>query len=126
VKITVDSSEPLEDALRVLGALYGVTLVVSPGDHSDTEPVHKRAAKPAPKRRSASRKRPAAVEKSSATAAAAEAGDGQSDSEPAAVSAGAPSNAQVRAWARENGARVSDRGRVPASVVDAYRRAHNR
>ena len=30
MKVTIDSSEPLDDALRVLGALYDVTLVVSP------------------------------------------------------------------------------------------------
>ena len=31
--------------------------------------------------------------------------------------------AAVRAWARENGHQVSDRGRVPGSVVDAYNAA---
>ncbi|MBO0884574.1 MAG: Lsr2 family protein [Mycobacterium sp.] len=30
----------------------------------------------------------------------------------------------VRAWARDNGIAVSDRGRVAQSVVDAYRDAH--
>jgi len=30
----------------------------------------------------------------------------------------------VRAWARDNGHTVSDRGRVPASVLDAYDAAH--
>lgn len=29
----------------------------------------------------------------------------------------------VRAWAKENGLQVADRGRIPASVVDAYRAA---
>lgn len=32
--------------------------------------------------------------------------------------------AAVRAWARENGHQVSDRGRVPGTVVDAYTAAH--
>jgi hypothetical protein len=123
VKISVDSSEPLEDALRVLGALYGVTLVVSPGEHGVAEPTRKPVAKPA-RKRSTSRKRLAAVE-NHPVGAAAEAGEGPSGSEVAAASAGAASSAQVRAWARENGLRVSDRGRVSASVVDAYRRAHN-
>lgn len=32
--------------------------------------------------------------------------------------------AEVRAWARENGHEVSDRGRVPQTVLDAYDQAH--
>ncbi|MFF3313731.1 Lsr2 family protein [Streptomyces sp. NPDC002952] len=35
-----------------------------------------------------------------------------------------PSAEEVRSWARENGHQVSDRGRVPASVREAYERAH--
>jgi hypothetical protein len=30
----------------------------------------------------------------------------------------------IRDWARKNGHNVSDRGRIPASVVDAYEAAH--
>ena len=30
----------------------------------------------------------------------------------------------VRSWAKENGFAVSERGRVPASVIDAYEAAH--
>ena len=30
----------------------------------------------------------------------------------------------IRAWAKDNGYDVSERGRVPASVVDAYEAAH--
>jgi hypothetical protein len=30
----------------------------------------------------------------------------------------------IREWARKNGHNVSDRGRIPSSVVDAYERAH--
>lgn len=32
--------------------------------------------------------------------------------------------ADIREWARANGREVSDRGRIPASVVDAYDAAH--
>lgn len=32
--------------------------------------------------------------------------------------------AAVRAWAREHGHQVSDRGRVPTAIVDEYRSAH--
>jgi nucleoid-associated protein Lsr2 len=31
---------------------------------------------------------------------------------------------EVREWARANGHQVSDRGRVPAEVMEAYRAAH--
>ncbi|MEQ6896789.1 Lsr2 family protein [Microbacterium sp. KR10-403] len=39
-------------------------------------------------------------------------------------SAGRRDLAAVRAWARDNGHQVSDRGRVPATVLDAYDAAH--
>ncbi|WP_433674819.1 histone-like nucleoid-structuring protein Lsr2 [Microbacterium gorillae] len=35
-----------------------------------------------------------------------------------------PDLAAVRAWANDNGHPVSDRGRVPASVLEAYDAAH--
>ena len=88
VKLTVDSSEPLENAMRVLGALYGVTLVVSSEVPEASVPAQHSAVK--------RRKR----------------------------SAASPSNAEVRAWARRTGLSVSDRGRVPASVLQEYRNAH--
>jgi hypothetical protein len=31
----------------------------------------------------------------------------------------------IREWARRNGHQVSDRGRIPSSVVEAYESAHN-
>lgn len=33
-------------------------------------------------------------------------------------------NAAIRAWATTNGHQVSERGRIPASVVSAYRSTH--
>ena len=38
--------------------------------------------------------------------------------------AGDGSAREVREWARANGHKVSDRGRVPSEVVEAYRAAH--
>lgn len=35
-----------------------------------------------------------------------------------------PDTAAVRAWARENGYEISDRGRLPAEVTEAYAAAH--
>ena len=32
--------------------------------------------------------------------------------------------APIRKWAKDNGYQISDRGRVPASVIDAYEAAH--
>ncbi|MFF7976607.1 histone-like nucleoid-structuring protein Lsr2 [Streptomyces sp. NPDC007905] len=38
--------------------------------------------------------------------------------------ADAPSAEEVRAWARENGLEVNDRGRVPKEIRDAFDAAH--
>ncbi|MBA2638638.1 MAG: Lsr2 family protein [Nocardioidaceae bacterium] len=41
------------------------------------------------------------------------------------ASVGGPGSAkQVREWARAHGYKISDRGRVPANVLDAYRGAN--
>lgn len=37
-----------------------------------------------------------------------------------------PTPAELRAWARENGITVGDRGRVPATVHAAFTVAHKR
>jgi hypothetical protein len=100
-------ANPLEDAMRVLGALYGVTLVVS----SEVPEARRPAQHSAVKRR----KRKAAM-KPRTGAPAVDTGAGES--------VGSPSNAEVRAWARRTGLSVSDRGRVPASVLKEYRNAH--
>jgi hypothetical protein len=42
--------------------------------------------------------------------------------------AGGPASqdtAKIRAWAKEEGYEVNDRGRVPASIKEAYERAHS-
>jgi hypothetical protein len=43
---------------------------------------------------------------------------------PAARSGGSDETAAIREWARNNGHTVSDRGRIAATVIDAYRKAH--
>lgn len=49
-----------------------------------------------------------------------------SNDEPSAVEpTPKPSDAAVRAWAREAGLEVPARGRVPADLVDAYVREHD-
>ena len=41
-----------------------------------------------------------------------------------AASGGSQDTAQIRAWAKENGLEVNDRGRVPASIREAYEKAN--
>ncbi|MFD0373456.1 MULTISPECIES: Lsr2 family protein [unclassified Streptomyces] len=41
-----------------------------------------------------------------------------------AASAGSPDTAKIRAWAKENGYNVNDRGRVPADIKAAYEDAN--
>ncbi len=116
--------------MRVLGALYGVTLVVSPDEQDGTRSAWKIAAKPArtSASKSASSKKtvkrtPPAAAKAEPAAPSAQAAAKQSVKKTSPRSAGSPSNAELRAWARQNGFTVSDRGRLPASVVTAYRNA---
>ncbi len=40
------------------------------------------------------------------------------------ASAEGPSAEELRAWARENNYKINDRGRVPASIREAYQQAH--
>ncbi len=101
MKLTIDSSEPLDRVLEVIGSLYGVELAVI-GDRGRPEPPeHAATAKPRP---------------SSARGAVRR----ERSAQPVNV-------AEVRAWARSNGHVVNDRGRLPATVVDAYlKRARSR
>ncbi|CAG6396525.1 Nucleoid-associated protein Lsr2 [Actinacidiphila cocklensis] len=39
-------------------------------------------------------------------------------------SASGPDTAKIRAWAKEKGYEVNDRGRVPATIREAYEKAH--
>ncbi|MEU6625863.1 Lsr2 family protein [Streptomyces litmocidini] len=41
-----------------------------------------------------------------------------------AVATGSPDTAKIRAWAKENGMNVNDRGRVPADIKAAYEDAN--
>jgi hypothetical protein len=104
VKVTIDSSESLSDVLRVLGAVYDVTLTVSekePATATVTPPAESSPA-PAPEKVRARRAR----------------------KKLAAAPAASASNEEIRAWALENGVTVSNRGRLPGRVVAAYQDAH--
>lgn len=123
MKITIDSGEPLHDALRVVGALYDVELVVSEGlapASAESAPAAKKATRPARPKRTP-RAKVAAPRRSPSTPS--------TPSTPSKRSAAAKSSAPVstlelRSWARQNGFTVSERGRVATKVIAAYRAAH--
>jgi hypothetical protein len=116
VKVTIDSSEPLDDAIRVLGALYDVTLVVSPSVADSSSEAQERVAARVvragarPPRRAAAKERAVRTPKGRG-------GRARKNAAPVET-------AELRSWARDNGYAVSDRGRVAASVVQAYDAAH--
>ena len=116
MKVTIDSSEPLDDALRVLGALYDVTLVVSPsmadsfGDAAAGDSGEAGSRRIRPSRRGAAKERALRTPKGRG---------GRAREKVAPVG-----TAELRTWARDNGYAVSDRGRVAASVAQAYDAAH--
>jgi hypothetical protein len=141
VKLTLDSSEPLEDAVRVVGALYGVSLVVAARNPESgelvaaTESVRDEADQATPpgvpepgelgRPKKAARPRRTNKRNKGRPGLPVDGSDSEvaDGSTPGAVNA--PRNADVRAWARENGLTVNSRGRVPASVLAAFRDAHS-
>jgi len=104
VRITIDSSDGLDDALRVVGALYGVTLSVAA-----TEPSGGTGAEPAGRTESAV---PSSAPPRAKARRAPVSGS---------TRASLPDMAVVRSWARDHGHQVSARGRVSNTVLDAYR-----
>jgi len=118
--------------MRVLGALYGVTLVVAPDGQDATSsarksastPGRKSANKPAGSKKTVTRA-PTVAKKARPTVPSTKTAATRPEQKTARRSTGASSNAEVRSWARRNGLTVSDRGRLPASVVTAYRNAQN-
>jgi len=104
MQLTIDSGEPLDHVLAVVGAMYRVGLSVDrpAPTASGTKPPAKGSR---PARRTA---------KSAATGKGAKV---------RASRRGAVDTAEVRAWARSSGVAVSDRGRISGEVLDAYRKA---
>ena len=100
VQLTIDTSQPLEDVLRVLGAMYNVAITVEPAPESVAAAAPARAST----RRTATRRRP---------------GRTPIRSHGKASRSGATS-AEIRAWAVANGFDVGSKGRIPRAVVDAF------
>jgi hypothetical protein len=119
LKVTIDSNDPLPEALRVLGAMYNVTLVVD-----STTSMAPDAVRPTngeePSRRTA---------KKAARNGRAPKGSTPKEGRAAAAggarrSAGNGTAPEPRSWARAQGYQVGKRGRMSAAVLDAYREAH--
>src|SRR3954470_18008435 len=116
MQLTIDSQQPLDQVLRVVGALYDVTLTVD-GDAGTganvaaTGPTAAPAAPAAPAASRDGRRRTSRANGRRSTAAHHR-------------KSGAAPASEVRRWARANGLHVSDRGRISASVTAAYRAGH--
>jgi hypothetical protein len=119
VKLTLDSTEPLEDAIRVVGSLYGVELAVvnESAGNGATPSASTDDSSSNGKRESTSSRRSRTTTNSGSSAK-------RRRRQSTKKATNASGNADVRAWARENGFTVKDRGRVPAAVIEAYRAAN--
>jgi hypothetical protein len=107
MQLTIDSNEPLERVLDVVGSLYGVRLAVS-----TDAPEAPNAGSSRARRQAAPKARPA---RSRGSAVPARSHHGRPT-----ASTRAPDSATLRRWAQANGHPVKDRGRIPATVVAAY------
>jgi len=111
VQVSFDSTEPLEQVLAVLSAVYSTRLTVSSGGQQQA------VAAPGREARSGRRTR------TSVGAAAQPATAGRSRrsgrATPARVDVAA-----ARAWAREHGMTVNSRGQLAAAVLAAYQTAN--
>ena len=116
LKVTIDSNEPLNDAIRVIGALYNVTLTPSsqstgvPDNNGGKSRASARSnGKPATPTRKQPRRvpaqepmrGPAPVTRRKSTPKAADPGE-------------------IRAWAKANGHSVNDRGPLSSAVRSAF------
>jgi len=130
VKLTLNSTEPLDDAMRVVGALYGVTLAVSADEAEEPPSIEEKNTSPAKMRKPARRRTPTGKTRTATTAVRTDASAEdlrEAEKTPPVPPApdAAPSNAEVRTWARQSGLSISDRGRIPASVITAYQDAQS-
>ena len=118
MQVTIDSNEPLENALRVLGAMYEVTVIAAPSSSGRTQKSRASAGSVA----SAKPRRRATMSRTTTKRTAARTSQRRSTRrgrEPV-------SNAELRAWARQHGYTVADRGRLPADVVEAFHTTRRR
>ena len=110
LRISIDSTESLEEVIRVVGAAYNVTLTVSTTSEASTEAATASTPQEGGGSRVATTKSARAERKRR----------GRPAQQGAKVS-----NEVLRSWARENGHTISDRGRIPKAVVAAHRDAQS-
>ena len=103
MQITIDSREPLDDVLRVIGSLYDVTLTRTGTPNDDG-----RSSAGPRSGRGRSTGKPTRANK------AARQGSGERPADAGVV----------RQWATSQGMSVSARGALPKNVRDAYAAAH--
>jgi hypothetical protein len=94
MQLTIDSSQSLDDVLRVVGSMFNVTITAAGADSEATRSAGK-------SRRSSSSRRSTAGRSARRLA----------------------SPAEVRAWAVAHGHSVNGRGRIPAAIVSAFEAA---
>ena len=113
MKVTIDSTEPLADAIRVIGALYNVNLAQA----AETDEATTLEAAQGPSARPGTAK-PSRRRRSKTSQVASPSGSGRGRPKSNAGSR------EVRAWAVANGHSVSNRGTLPAAIKSAYAQAH--
>jgi hypothetical protein len=97
VQLTIDSSQKLDDVIRVVSALYNVQLgVVDAAGPATTTAASRSRSRSASSRGSATRRSGRRPSRSTA------------------------STAEVRAWAQTNGYQVNSRGRIPMTIKNAF------
>jgi hypothetical protein len=112
MQVTIDSRDRLEDVLRVVGSVYGVALTVASTEDAAPEAAQDSAAVPTPA---------APVKRGTRRASSKETSPRRQRRERRAPAPTKADMATVRSWAREQGHDVSDRGRVPNAILEAYR-----
>ena len=106
MRITIDTSDPLEHSLRVLGAVYDVQLTVA-GHAEATASAPPDSDGSAVKLSGQAQRRGARANKTGSPRQRSRVG-------------GKPDTATMRQWAREHGLQVPDRGRIPKEITRAY------
>jgi Lsr2 len=105
MRITFDSNDSIEQVVRTVSAVYGVTVSVDSPAAAATPALVARRSTAKPSARAAAKPvRPRVSSRSKAAA----------------------SPAEIRRWAAANGHEVNGRGRVSQTVVAAYRAANGR
>ncbi len=113
MKITIDSTEPLEARAASARALYAVTLIqIEPATPPDSAGTASRT-----------RRSGASTRGRNATQAPPRPTVSPSTSRRRPRTAAAPKTSDVRAWALTSGHPVSDRGPIPASVIAEHAKA---